>query len=138
MLGKEDRVRKYGEVFTPQHIVDQMCDALEKEAPDCWEIRKTYLEPTCGEGIFVLEILRRKFERCKQRKDYTAALSSVWAMDIQQRNVDATIVNVIELCESYISLSKAELETIRNHVILCDSLKVMRMIADLNELEKRS
>ena len=138
MLTKEERVRKFGEVFTPQRIVDQMCDALADESPDAFEIGKTFLEPCCGDGVFVLEILRRKFSRCKRRSDYTEALASVWAMDIQQKNVDATIINVIELCRGYISLSKAELEIIRNHVILCDSLKVMRMIADLNELEKRS
>lgn len=131
--GQRDRVRKYGEVFTPRHIVNKMCDMLEKESPDCWEIGKTFLEPTCGDGVFVLEILRRKFEHCKRRSDYTAALASVWAMDIQERNVDATIVNVIEFCRKYIQPSKAELEIIRGHVIQCDSLKVMRMIADMDE-----
>ena len=136
--GQRDRVRKYGEVFTPQHIVNKMCDMLEKESPDCWEIRKTFLEPACGDGVFVLEILRRKFERCKRRSDYTAALASVWAMDIQEKNVDATILNVIELCRRYIQPSKAELEIIRGHVIQCDSLKVMRMMAELNEREAQA
>lgn len=111
---------------------------LESEAPECWEIDKTFLEPCCGEGVFVLEILRRKFERCKRRSDYTAALASVWAMDIQARNVDATIVNVIEFCRQYIQLSKAELEIIRGHVIQCDSLKVMRMMNELNEREAQA
>ena len=132
---QRDLVRKFGEVFTPKPIVDQMCDALEKESPDAFEIGKTYLEPTCGDGVFMLEILRRKFERCRKRSDYTAALASVWAMDIQRKNVDATIVNVIALCRRYIQPSRTELEIIQNHVILCDSLKVMRMMNELNERE---
>lgn len=137
-MDKKERIRKYGEVFTPQNIVEQMCDALEGEAPDCWEIEKTFLEPCCGEGVFVLEILRRKFERCVSRKDYTAALRSVWAMDIQEQNVYATIANVYVLCQKYFKPTKEEYQIIADHVILCDSLKVMRMIAEMNEREARA
>lgn len=135
-MDKKDRIRKYGEVFTPQNIVEQMCDAMEGEAPDCWEIEKTFLEPCCGEGVFVLEILRRKFERCVSRKDYTAALLSVWAMDIQERNVDATIANVCVLCQRYFKPTKEEYQIIADHVILCDSLKIMRMMHELNAKEE--
>lgn len=126
-LCKEDRIRKYGEVFTPQWIVDKMCDELPEDA---FEPAKTFLEPACGEGVFVCEILRRKFKRCRTRADYSASLASVYAMDIQQRNVDATIKAVTELCAEFFKVSKADAAVIQNHVILCDSLKVMRMMND--------
>ena len=135
-MDKAARIRKYGEVFTPQPFVDRMCDMLETESPDCWEIGATFLEPCCGDGIFVMEILRRKFACCVSRKDYTAALKSVWAMDIQERNVDATIANVCVLCEKYFKPTKEEYQIISDHVILCDSLKVMRMMNELNETEE--
>lgn len=137
-LTKKERVKKYGEVFTPQHIVNQMCDSLEYEAPDCYAIGTTFLEPCCGDGVFVLEILRRKFSRCQKRSDYTEVLRSVWAMDIQERNVTATIENIVNLCGEYFSLTKEEMGVINNHVILCDSLKVMRMMNELNEKERES
>ena len=132
---KRNRVRKYGEVFTPQDVVEDMCDMLEGESPDAFEIEKTYLEPACGEGVFVVEILRRKFAKCVKRVDYSAALASVWAMDIQERNVEATIEAVSLLCGQYFRPTAADYETIVNHVILCDSLKVMRMMNELNERE---
>lgn len=110
-----------------------MCDLLQQEAPDAFGVEKTFLEPTCGDGVFVLEILRRKFRNCRTRADYTAALRSVWAMDIQERNVRATIANVTALCNEHFRPTKAELEIIDNHVILCDSLKIMRLINELNE-----
>lgn len=132
---KRERVRKYGEVFTPESVVDDMCDMLDGESPDAFEIEKTYLEPACGEGVFVVEILRRKFSRCKTRADYSAALASVWAMDIQERNVTATIANICVLCEKYFKPTKEDYQTISDHVILCDSLKVMRMMNELNERE---
>lgn len=125
--GKAERVRKYGEVFTPQWMVEKMCYELPDEA---WEPEKTFLDPATGEGVFVLEVLRRKFGRCKTRRDYSVALESVYAMEIQPKNVETTIRNVIELCREYFRPTKADIKTINNHVILCDSLKVMRMMND--------
>lgn len=112
--------------------MDRMCNELP---PDAFEIEKTFLEPCCGDGVFVLEILRRKFANCKKRADYSTALASVWAMDIQEWCVTATISNIVDLCGEYFKPSKADIETIKNHVILCDSLKVMRMMNELNERE---
>ena len=128
MLTKEERIRKFGEVFTPDHVVRDMCDMLEKENPGCFEPEKTFLEPTCGDGAFVAEILRRKFGRCKCRTDYTAALVSVYAMEIQADNVQKTIDRVTALCWEYFKPTKEELEIIRDHIIQCDSLKVMKLL----------
>ena len=127
-LTKKERVQKYGEVFTPQWMVDQMCDMLEAEGPGCYLPETTFLEPACGDGVFVLEIFRRKFANCKKRSDYTAAINSVWAMEIQEDNVKKTIENVTALCREYFTPTKAELQTINDHVIQCDSLKVMKLL----------
>lgn len=126
-LTKKERIQKYGEVFTPLHICKKMCDELPE---DSFSPEKTFLEPACGDGVFVCEILRRKFLRCRKREDYSTALASVYAMDIQERNVDATIENVKALCVEFFRPSKSDVETIVNHVILCDSLKIMRMMND--------
>ena len=128
MMTKEERIRKYGEVFTPDHIVRDMCDMLEQENPGAFEPERTFLEPTCGDGAFVVEILRRKFERCKCRTDYTVSLISVYAMEIQADNVQKTIDRVTALCREHFKPSKAELEIINDHVIQCDSLKVMKLL----------
>lgn len=114
----------------------QMCNMIEAESPGCFDPDKTFLEPTCGDGAFVCEILRRKFDRCKKREDYTTALKSVYGMEIQADNVDRCIANVTELCRAYFTPSKAELEVIRDHIIMADSLKVMKMINDMNERER--
>ncbi len=130
---KRERIRTFGEVFTPPEIVAHMLDMLEENDPNCFDVSRTFLEPACGEGAFIIEILRRKFERCRCREDYSVALASVWAMDIQPRNVEVTIALVTDFCEQYFRPTKADLETISNHYMLADSLKVMRMMADLNE-----
>lgn len=131
-LSKKERVQKYGEVFTPQWVVEKMCDELPQDA---FLPEKTFLEPSCGDGVFVAEILRRKFANCKTKSDYRTAINSVWAMEIQEQNVKATIDNVTELCKKYFKPTKEDLETINNHIILCDSLKVMKLLSWWNEKE---
>ena len=132
LIKSKERVQKYGEVFTPQWVVEKMCDELPDEA---WKPETTFLEPSCGEGVFILEILRRKFENCKTRKDYRTALKSVYGFEIQADNVKITIENVINLCKKYFKISQSDIEIINDHIIMCDGLKIMRM---LNEEQKQT
>ena len=53
----KDRVRKLGEVFTRTQEVNKMLDLIPQIT-----IEMTFLEPTCGNGQFVVEILKRKFD----------------------------------------------------------------------------
>ena len=127
-IKSKDRVKEFAEVFTAQREVTAMCDLI----PDTMykKLEKTFLEPACGEGVFLLEILRRKFTHCRGRKDYTTALNSIWGMDIQADNVEKTINNIIKLCEDEyrLKLTKAEKEIISSHIIQCDSIKVMKLL----------
>lgn len=125
----KDRVKDFGEVFTPPHIINQMLDLLPEET---FQPSKTFLEPTCGEGWMILEILKRKFANCKKRKDYTIALGSVYGMELQADNVQICIDNIVNLCEAYFKPTKAEIELINNHIIQADSLKIMAMFNDEN------
>ena len=133
---QKERVKKFGEVFTPDWMVRKMCDELEENSPSAFDIDSTFLEPTCGDGVFVEEILRRKFEKCTNREQYREALRSVYAMEIQADNVWKTIKRINTLCAEYFKPSKTELEIINNHVIQADSLKIMRMMNEMNEREK--
>lgn len=132
-LDKAQRIRQYGEVFTPIQTVREMLDTLEKENPGIFDPGRTFLEPACGDGAFIVEILRRKFERCRGRKDFTVALESVYGFEIQADNVAACIANVGELCSAYFRPTKEELQIISDHIILCDGLKVMRMLERMQE-----
>lgn len=112
--------------------MDLMCDMLQEQNPeqDVFAPAATFLEPTCGDGIFILEILRRKFARCKSRTDYTTALRSVYGMELQADNVQAAIENVTALCREFFTPTKKEMEIINDHIIQADSLKVMKMMND--------
>ena len=80
------RVRDIGEVFTPARVVRDMCNLIPK---DVWQrIDATFLEPACGNGNFLNEILSRKLKRCKTLEECITALQSIYGVDIMQDNVD--------------------------------------------------
>lgn len=86
LIKSKARVKEHAEVFTPDFIVKDMCDLIPD---DVWEkIDSTFLEPACGTGNFLVEILARKYKRCKGVKDGLKALSSIVGVDIQQDNVE--------------------------------------------------
>lgn len=130
-MDKQERVKRYGEVFTPSEIASQMCDMLAENSDiDPYEPAATFLEPSCGQGVFVLEVLRRKFERCKTRKDYETAALSVWAIEIQPDNVKTTIDAVLSLCREHFTVSKALEREISDRIIMGDALKIMKLLKE--------
>lgn len=89
----KERVVNHGEVFTAQREVNAMCDLVKEETE---RIESRFLEPACGNGNFLAEILRRKLEVVKNRYrknffDYeryaVLAVSSLYGIDILEDNV---------------------------------------------------
>lgn len=75
------RVKELGEVFTPPALVSDMLDRLP---PESWTPEKTFLEPSCGTGNFLVEILRRKLNAGHHPFE---ALSTIYGVDIMKDNV---------------------------------------------------
>lgn len=48
-IKSKERVRKFGEVFTPSWLVKDMCNLLPDEIA---KLDSRILEPACGEGVF--------------------------------------------------------------------------------------
>lgn len=53
----KQRVAERGEVFTAEREVNAMLDLVKQETE---RIDSRFLEPACGDGNFLVEILRRK------------------------------------------------------------------------------
>ena len=85
----KERVKKFAEVFTPIHIVKKMIDMIdvEDDGTDPYELGKTWLEPACGNGVFIGEIVQRKISRYDNAHDTLDALRDVYAVDIQPDNI---------------------------------------------------
>lgn len=90
------RVADHGEVFTNEREVNAMLDLVKEETE---RIESRFLEPACGDGNFLIEILRRKLVVVKKlyggkqsRHDYEKysilALSSIYGVDILEDNAE--------------------------------------------------
>lgn len=89
----KERIRELAEVFTHQREVDAMLDLV----PDAFELLDVkFLEPACGSGNFLVEILARKLQLvtkadCVSQQQYEhqllRAISSIYGVDISQENV---------------------------------------------------
>lgn len=116
----KDRVKKNGEVFTPDEIVNDMLDMLDNEITselglsevseiDDYEyIKNTRLEPTCGDGAILVRILDRKLGRVQKIKeqggDWKEALlysvASIYGVDITADNVVMSKRRMLEVIEN--------------------------------------
>ena len=87
------RVKDYGEVFTKPETVSDMVDLIGKAEPDADAYRiltRLWLEPACGTGNFLTEILSRKLAICETPLDACIAVSTIYGVDIQEDNVHET------------------------------------------------
>ena len=59
LIKSKERVQKHGEVFTPPWMVEKML-AHESIAAKVADIHATILEPSAGEGAFLVAILEKR------------------------------------------------------------------------------
>lgn len=88
-----DRVRDLAEVFTHQREVQAILDTV---ADAFRGLDVKFLEPTCGSGNFLTEILRRKLElvsmsECASQEHYEhrllRGLAAIYGIDVSAENV---------------------------------------------------
>ena len=91
----KQRVADHGEVFTAEREVKAMCDLVSDE---CLRIDSRFLEPACGDGNFLAEILTRKLTVVTQKyrrspvdyeKNALLALGSLYGVELLADNVAA-------------------------------------------------
>ncbi len=88
------RVADHGEVFTNPREVNAMLDLVKDQ---CERIDATFLEPACGDGNFLIEILNRKLGLLdKYKRDaqaysrwLTVAVSCLYGVELLEDNAQA-------------------------------------------------
>ena len=134
------RVADHGEVLTADREVGAMLDLVKQEA---YRVDSRFLEPACGDGNFLAEILRRKLKAAKklavtsdgkkpllsgfERQSLTAA-ASIYGVDLLTDNVLACRERLYDIWDSeYRAVCKAEageacrkaVRLILEHNIIC-------------------
>jgi hypothetical protein len=101
----KERVAEHGEVYTNEREVNAMLDLVK---PETERIDSRFLEPACGDGNFMVEILRRKlavverqYRRSQSELEYYAinAVSSIYGIDILEDNVERSRERLLAIFE---------------------------------------
>ncbi|MBI1937651.1 MAG: SAM-dependent DNA methyltransferase [Ignavibacteriales bacterium] len=101
------RVTDHGEVFTSEREVNAMLDLVKQETK---RIDSRFLEPACGTGNFLVEILKRKLRivenrYSKNQLEYERyailALSSIYGVEILKDNVQTCRDRLLDVFTHY-------------------------------------
>lgn len=114
-IKSKQRVTDHGEVFTNEREVNAMLDLVKQETE---RIDSRFLEPACGEGAFLTEILHRKLSVVKSRYaknafDYerysVQAVMSIYGVDILEDNAAICRDNLFEIWDKeYTAICKVQ------------------------------
>jgi hypothetical protein len=125
------RVANHGEVFTHEREVTGMLDLVKNETD---RLDSRFLEPACGTGNFLVEILRRKLAILKQKygrsqpeyeKYGVIAISSLYGIDLLDDNIE-------ECKERLLKIFENEYTSIFKHEINKKYVYVLKFILDKN------
>ena len=103
------------EFFTPYNIVKHMCNKISEA--DWSNPEKTFLEPSFGNGQFVIFIIYNRIQHGVSWKD---ALSTLYGVELMPDNVQETKDRIISLLtEMKIPFDKKEAMKIMDHNLVC-------------------
>lgn len=104
-IKSKKRVASFGEVYTNEQEVNAMLDLVKDETE---KITSTFLEPACGNGNFLIEILRRKLTAVGRlygndidayRIHMIEAVTSIYGVDIQADNIQESRKRMLDVCQ---------------------------------------
>ncbi len=114
IVKSKQRVADHGEVFTPAWMVKAMLDLVKDETE---RIDSRFLEPACGSGNFLVQILRRKLAAVElkygksdfERQSYALlALMCIYGIELLADNIAECRANVLEIFAEYLNLDESD------------------------------
>lgn len=141
-IKSKKRVADHGEVFTPEWMVEAMLDLVKGETE---RIDSRFLEPACGDGNFLVQILRRKLAAVElkygksdfERRHYALlALMCMYGIELLTDNIAECRANLLAIFADYLNLApsddlyRAAFYVLSQNLVHADAL-TMRADADL-------
>ncbi len=114
LVKSKKRVVDHGEVFTPAWMVEAMLDLVKGETE---RIDSRFLEPACGSGNFLVQVLRRKlaavelkFGKSGFEKQHYAllALMCTYGIELLTDNIDECRAKMLEIFADYLNLEASD------------------------------
>lgn len=113
-IKSRQRVADHGEVFTPAWMVEAMLDLVKSETE---RVDSRFLEPACGDGNFLVQILRRKLAAVEikygksefERRHYSLlALMCLYGIELLTDNIAECRANLLAIFAEYLNLAPSD------------------------------
>jgi hypothetical protein len=118
LVKSKERQQKFAEVYTPDFIVQRMLNMVPEEIWD--DPTKTFMEPACGSGNFIVAIIRRKIDHGSTIEQ---AISTTYGVDILEDNIAECHQRVYEEFISWMDDKDRLKQIIKTNIICKDFLK---------------
>jgi len=82
----DERIKETGEVFTPAELVNEVLDRMDIDWDDN---TKTFIDPACGDGNFLVEVNRRLLEAGHDKQHILENM--IFGIDLMPDNVERCI-----------------------------------------------
>lgn len=114
LVKSKQRVADHGEVFTPAWMVEAMLDLVKDETE---RIDSRFLEPACGSGNFIVQILKRKLAAVElkygksdfERQHYALlGLMCIYGIELLADNIAECRANVLAVFAEYLNIDEAD------------------------------
>jgi hypothetical protein len=114
LVKSKQRVADHGEVFTPKWMVEAMLDLVKDETE---RIDSRFLEPACGSGNFIVQILKRKLAAVElkfsksdfERQHYALlGLMCIYGIELLADNIAECRANVLDVFAEYLNLDESD------------------------------
>lgn len=114
LVRSKQRVADHGEVFTPDWVVEAMLDLVKEESE---RIDSRFLEPACGSGNFLIQVLRRKLAAVEvkfansdfERRHYALlGLMCIYGVELLPDNIVECRDNLLEVFGNYLHLDESD------------------------------
>jgi hypothetical protein len=124
LVKSKKRVADHGEVFTPPWMVEAMLDLVKDETQ---RIDSRFLEPACGSGNFLVQVLQRKLTAVElkygksdfERRHYALlGLMCIYGIELLPDNIAECRANLLDIFAQYLKLDEAaDLYRAADHVL---------------------
>jgi len=114
LVKSKQRVADHGEVFTPAWMVEAMLDLVKGETE---RIDSRFLEPACGSGNFLVQILQRKLAAVElsygksdfERRHYALlALMCIYGIELLPDNITECRAHLLAIFSEYLGLAPTD------------------------------
>jgi hypothetical protein len=114
LVRSKQRVADHGEVFTPAQLVEAMLNLVQDESE---RIDARFLEPACGSGNFLMQILRRKLAAVEikygtsdfERRHYALlGLMCIYGIELLADNIAECRANLLEILAEQLRLDESD------------------------------